>query len=243
MNIDEIIIYEDNHLIVLNKPAGSLSQGDSSDRIALNEEVKEFIKRRDSKPGNVFIGIVHRLDLYVSGVLIYAKTSKGAARLSDQIRKRKVSKFYICMTERSEVTVADETWHNHTHMYTRKGNKTYVTGPRDKSAQQGELLFTTLITTEKHALHLVKLITGRKHQIRATFCELGIPILGDRLYGSRHSYPQMILLHSLMAKCLHPTIKDERVFTATIPAEFISLLGDVRKDTHSLISNCIDNCP
>ena len=222
MRIEDHIIHEDNHLFVINKPAGMLAQGDSSTRQSLDEAIKEHIKNRDNKPGNVFLGIVQRLDRQVSGTIVYAKTSKAASRLSKQIRDHEICKYYICITSSKPETDTSGKWVKVEEKFIRKGNKTFKAKSSDKDAKYGALYYTTVVQNSKYSLHLVKLITGRKHQIRATFNILGIPIADDTLYGGSGKQKDSILLHSFYLKFKHPVNPNELTFITDIPERFIN---------------------
>jgi len=215
-------LYEDNHLLVVNKPAGLLTQGDSSGALSLLDVVKAFIKKRDEKPGNVFIGMVHRLDRPVSGVVVLAKTSKAAGRLSEQIRNRTVTKLYVGLTCRSsrEDQVMD-IWREHRHFLIRPRDRTMVADQPAPDSQAGVLKLKTVLATAHHACHLIRLITGRKHQIRAQLAHLGMPLCGDKHYGSREPFHQdAIALHAVSFELFHPVKNEPLRITAPLPPRF-----------------------
>jgi 23S rRNA pseudouridine1911/1915/1917 synthase len=180
------VLYEDNHLIAVLKPAGLLVQGDASGAISLMDIVKDYLKEKYNKPGDVFLGLVHRLDRPVSGIVLFAKTSKGASRVSEQFREREVSKNYTAILE--GVLPKDE---GKLEVYIKKDEKlrkAYVFDNMVEDAQNAVLSYKVLrrekdVTWAKIGLH-----TGRFHQIRATFAHIGHPILGDKKYGAKMKY-------------------------------------------------------
>lgn len=181
MNIK--ILYEDNHLIAVYKPAGVLVQkgeGEGHDDDTLYWQVKMFIKERDKKPGNVFLGVLHRLDRPVSGIVIFAKTSKGAARLSEQFRERTIQKIYHAVVEGKVSPASGILIHNLSKDQDAK--KAEISEEGDES----ELAYETIKTGEKNSLLKIELKTGRFHQIRAQLAAAGHPIIGDLKYGSKH---------------------------------------------------------
>lgn len=216
------ILYEDNHLLVVNKPAGLLTQGDSSGAPSLLDVAKTFIKKRDEKPGNVFIGMVHRLDRPVSGVVVLAKTSKAAGRLSEQIRNRAVAKLYVGLTCRNgRADQLTDTWQEYRHSLIRRKDRTMVTDHPTTDSQEGVLKLKTVLATPNHACHLIQLMTGRKHQIRAQLAHLDMPLCGDKHYGSREPFLQdAIALHAVSFELLHPVRKQVLRITTPLPPRF-----------------------
>ena len=180
------ILYEDNHLIAVLKPAGLLVQGDASGAVSLMDVVKDYLKEKYNKPGDVFLGLVHRLDRPVAGIVLYAKTSKGASRVSEQFRNREVSKIYTAVVggvlEKDEATVdayiqKDE-----------KNRKSTVSEKMAEGAQKASLSYKVLRREKDLTWVRIELHTGRFHQIRATFAFVGHPIVGDVKYGSKVKY-------------------------------------------------------
>lgn len=222
MNVN--ILYEDNHIIAVDKPAGLLTQPDYSDDPSLLEMVKQHIKKRDKKPGNVFLGMVQRLDRPVSGVIFFAKTSKAASRLSGQIRQRKTEKLYLAIAENRGSYFVTDRWKGHQAGLVRVKDKTRVSS---SSGQKSALQAMIVAQDEAFCCLLVKLITGRKHQIRAQLSHLGYPIIGDVKYGSRVKLekPKMIALHAWRGVVSHPTKKDPVRCVARLPPVFERYLG------------------
>lgn len=181
------ILYEDNHVIVVLKPAGMLVQADKTGDPCLMDEVKKYLKEKYKKPGNVFLGLVHRLDRPVGGIVLFAKTSKGASRLSAQFRERSVEKYYFAVVvgkmEKSDGKIVS---------FLKKDEKKNVVGVFQKEtsgAKRAELFWEVVLPGEKNTLLKIKLGTGRSHQIRAQLASIGYPILGDVKYGAPKSLP------------------------------------------------------
>lgn len=207
------ILHEDNHLLVVNKPAGMLTQSDHSGEPCLLEICREYIRNTYAKKGNVFIGMVHRLDKPVGGAIVFARTSKAASRLSAQIRAGEMEKRYLAVVEGPlEGAAAVE------HSLFRKGTVT-VTVPADTpDAQRAMLKYRSIAVSASKSLVEITLVTGRKHQIRAQMNAIGHPVFGDRKYGSPHDLgPDRIALlsHSLTLK--HPTRDETLTFTVEEP--------------------------
>tara|TARA_R100001143_G_scaffold4167_1_gene6972 strand:- start:1284 stop:1973 length:690 start_codon:yes stop_codon:yes gene_type:complete len=201
-NPDLEILYEDNHLLSICKPAGVLSQEDRTgdpDALTLG---KEYLKNEYNKPGNVFLGLLHRLDKPVSGVMVMAKTSKSAARISEQIRQRTVKKSYLAVV-RGEPE--DFNYLTHYLLKDTASNRVAVVEDDQKGAKCAELMYQTLDRKNGLALLKIKLITGRAHQIRVQLTEVNLPILGDKKYGI--TAPGHIALHAFEFEFTHPTLK------------------------------------
>ena len=202
------IIYQDNHLLVVNKPAGQLVQGDQTGRTTLLEEAKAWLKEKYDKPGKVFLGLVHRLDRTASGVVVLARTSKAAARLSEEIRNRRPRKVYWALVA-GEVPLAGRFIDRlERHEYTSQ----VVDAPDGKEAS---LSYNRLYYAEGVSLVEINLETGRHHQIRVQFAHRGFPILGDRRYGSLRAFAKhAIALHARQMVIRHPTQGKEMSFIA-----------------------------
>ena len=219
------ILYEDNHLLVVSKPAGVLSQEDRSGRPDILTIAKTFIKERDEKPGNVFMGLVHRLDRNVSGVMVLAKTSKAASRLSDQIRRRVVKKVYLAVVE--GVPAPSATLVDFLHKDSA-ANRVEVVSESSPGAKRAELLYRRVASAEQLSLLEVTLVTGRPHQIRVQLANARHPLAGDAKYGSR--YTCKLALLSYRFELEHPTRKESMQFEAPVPQTWPwSLFTDLPK--------------
>ncbi len=181
------ILYEDNHSIAVFKPAGLLVQGDASGDETLMDQVKAYLKEKYQKPGNVFLGLVHRLDRPASGIVVFARTSKGAARLSEQFRDRTVEKTYTALVE-GQIKPPSGTL-KHFLKKDEVAKKAYVVKSGTTDADLAELSYETIKSTAHCSLLSISLLTGRFHQIRAQLSAIGHPIIGDQKYGSKQKLP------------------------------------------------------
>jgi 23S rRNA pseudouridine1911/1915/1917 synthase len=208
---DSIVLYEDNHILGLYKPAGLLVQGDRTGRVSLLNLAKEYIKMKYHKPGRVFIGLVHRLDRQVAGAVVLARTSKAAGRLSAQFRTHTARKIYWAAVHgRPKVREANLDMH-----LVRRGRKSVAAAPLTPGARPARLSYSTIDTWPRASLLEINLETGRRHQIRAQLAALGHPILGDRLYGSTcQTTGQAIGLLARSLTIKHPTRDHEITLTA-----------------------------
>lgn len=216
--IDLPVLYEDNHLIVVNKPAGLLAQADLGGDLDVLTAAKEIIKRRDRKPGRVYLGLVHRLDRPVSGAMALAKTSKAAARLSAQFRDRGPDKIYLAVVAGRPDPAAGELRH---HLAKdRAARITRVVDP----AQGGKpalLRYEVLESRRSRSLVRVELVTGLPHQIRAQLAAAGHAIVGDRKYGSQSRFPRgKIALHASSLGIRHPVGGRRLEIEADLPAHW-----------------------
>ncbi len=214
----EDILYEDNHLIAINKHCGDLVQSDPDGTTSLEEEVKEYIKVRDGKPGAVFLGVIHRIDRPVSGVVLFAKTSKALTRMNEAVRLRKIDKRYWAITEERPEGESGEL--RHYIARDGKSNKSHVyTKPRG-DAQEALLRYSLIGASTNYSLLEIELITGRHHQIRAQLSRIGCPIKGDLKYGAaRSNKGGGISLHSRSVTFEHPTLKEQITIEAPVPRE------------------------
>ena len=201
------ILYLDNHLLVVRKPAGLLIQGDHTADKNLLDMGKAYLKGAFGKPGNVFLGLVHRLDRPVSGVVVFARTSVAARRLSDQFRRRTVEKHYIALVEGKVVKTG-----RLVHHIARRQTKSRIVS---HAGQRAELSFERLAYRHGISCIRVNLATGRHHQIRVQFAHIGHPIVGDFKYGSRKPFPNRAIgLHAQALRVTHPTKKERMTFEA-----------------------------
>lgn len=206
------ILFEDNHLLAVNKPAGVLSQEDHTGQPDILTLCKEYLKREYNKKGNVFLGLLHRLDKPVSGVMLLAKTSKAASRMSEQIRKRSLKKIYLAIVEGSPPKngmLQDYLIKN------PKTNTVSVVSKKNKNAQKAELFYQSEKELNQLTLLNITLITGRPHQIRVQLSHLGYPILNDRKYGSKNN--GQITLHASELQIKHPTLKKKVIIRSKLP--------------------------
>lgn len=204
---DLSILYLDNHLIAVCKPPGILIQPDGSGAESLMDQVKIWIKSEFNKPGNVFLGLIHRLDRNVSGVVLFARTSKGASRLSEQFREKTTQKIYRAIVEGKPNPKQATLSH---HLRKEKSLKSTVFKRSGKDTQLAELEYQTLKNYSNSSLLEVKLHTGRFHQIRAQLAFIGHPISGDKKYGATTTLPDRqiaLYAHRLIFK--HPVSKEE----------------------------------
>lgn len=204
------ILYEDNHILVFNKRVGEIVQGDKTGDECLAETLKAFIAQRDGKPGKVFLGIPHRLDRPVSGITMFAKTSKALSRLSGMFRDGDVHKTYLALCcaapQRPEAELEDFLARN------EKINKSFIVRGegRNQEAKLARLRYSVVGSTERYCLLSVNLLTGRHHQIRCQLAGMGCPIKGDLKYGAPRSNPDGgICLHSHSISFVHPVKKEE----------------------------------
>lgn len=210
------VLYEDNHLLVVNKPAGLPTQGVVEGAASVVTLAKAYLKQKYKKPGNVYLGVVSRLDASTSGVLVLARTSKAAARLTEQFREREAEKTYWALVERPPAPPAGEL--DHWVLKNDRKLRMGIVPPRTRGAQHAKLSYQTLRTEKLGTLVEVRLHTGRKHQIRLQLAEVGCPILGDHKYGSRRDFPgEGIALHAALLTIEHPTTKGRLEFHAPPP--------------------------
>lgn len=216
MNMSFQIIYEDNHLLVLNKPAGMLVQGDNTGNTPIVEFGKNYIREKYKKPGKVFLGVVHRLDRPVSGVVVLARTSKALERMNKLFRDRKVQKTYWAVVKRKPPKEKDKLTH-WVVKDTAKNKVTAYTSPKD-GAQKAELSYRILGSLNNHHLLEVVPLTGRPHQIRVQLAGIGCPVRGDIKYGFHKPNPDgSINLHARKIHFIHPVKKEPITCKAALP--------------------------
>ena len=212
------ILYEDNHLLVVNKKAGQLVQADTSGDLALEDEIKAFIKVRDNKPGNVFLGVVHRIDRPVSGVILFAKSKKALVRMNEMMKKRELEKHYWAITENRPAEL--EALLVHQLMRDGKTNKSFVVATPRGDSKEARLRYKVLNISDRYTLLDVELMTGRHHQIRCQLSKIGCPIRGDLKYGAKRSMPDgSISLHSRSLTFTHPVRNESMTIVAPVPKD------------------------
>ena len=207
------IIYEDNHLIAAEKYPGILSQADGKDPTDMLSEVKAYIKDKYSKPGDVYLGLLHRLDKPVGGVMVFARTTKSAARLNEQMKKKEIVKEYYAVVNGSP---AEEK--GTLEGYISKDQETNISSMCEEDgerARYASLSYETVAEIEGYSLLRVRLLTGRSHQIRVQLAAMGNPIVGDRKYGFDESH-HTVALWAYMINLLHP-VKKERMRFVSLP--------------------------
>ncbi len=213
----EDILYEDNHLLVVNKHCGDLVQPDPSGESALEDQIKAYLKVRDAKPGAVFLGVVHRIDRPVSGAVLFAKSSKALTRLNEMLRQGRIRKSYWALTEQTPSPEEGEL-HHYIVRDARNNRSRAYDAPKPES-KEALLRYRTLGRGTHYTLVEVELLTGRHHQIRAQLAKIGCPIRSDLKYGARRSNPDGgISLHSRRVAFEHPVRHEELVVTAPVPA-------------------------
>lgn len=223
------ILYEDNHIIIVNKVPGEIVQGDKTGDEPLSETVKKYLKEKYQKPGNVFCGVVHRLDRPVWGLVVFAKTSKALARLNEMFRDGKVRKTYWAVTRNRPPKQSDRLVHYITT--TERNNKSYASLQPKKSAKEAVLSYSLIGASDRYNLLEVNLETGRKHQIRVQLSAVGCPIKGDLKYGDKRSNPDgSISLQAHRIEFEHPVSHEHIDVTAPVPEDNLwqALAGSVK---------------
>ena len=210
------VVYEDNHIIIVNKCSGEIVQGDKTGDKPLSDTVKEYIKQKYNKPGNVFLGVVHRLDRPVSGLVVFAKTSKALSRLNDMFRTGDVHKTYWAIVKRRDIAMEGTL----TDWLTRneRQNKSYAHEREVPGAKKAVLKYKVRAVADNYMLIEVTLLNGRHHQIRCQLSHMGCPIKGDLKYGAPRSNPDgSISLLSRRVEFVHPVSKENIVAYADVP--------------------------
>lgn len=215
------IIYEDNHLIAVNKPAGWLVQGDKTGDQPLSDRVKKYIKKKYNKPGDVFLGVIHRIDRPVSGAVVFARTSKALIRMNKLFQDRAVKKTYMAI-----ITQRPDDLSGHLTHYLIKDRTTNIAkafdkpSKRNKNAKKSELTYDTAGQLGEHRLLKIHPLTGRPHQIRVQLAKMGWPIRGDIKYGfKRPNDDASISLHCQSLEFIHPVKKEPILIKAAFPDE------------------------
>lgn len=212
------VLYEDNHIIIINKAAGEIVQGDKTGDKSLCDTMKQYIKEKYAKPGNVFIGLPHRLDRPVSGIVVFAKTSKALERLNNMFRDGNVKKIYWAITKGKPLPAQGEisSW----ILRNEKMNKSFSYPKEVKGSKHALLFYRQIAASQNYNLIEVELKTGRHHQIRCQLSSIGCPIKGDLKYGAQRSNPDgSISLHARYIEFTHPVSKELIQVTAPLPAD------------------------
>ena len=225
--ISDRILYEDNHVIVVNKLPSELTQGDKTGDAILPDLIKSYLKEKYQKPGNVFLGVVHRLYRPTSGALVFARTSKALERLNAQFRDKETNKVYWAIVGQKPTSASGSMVH-----YLKKNeaqNKSYVVAETTPGAKKATLHYQQIATSERYFLLEVQLETGRHHQIRCQLANMGCIIKGDLKYGDKRSNPDgSICLHARTLSFEHPTTKERIAVTAPLPK--LGIWGAFEKD-------------
>lgn len=212
------VIYEDNHIIIVNKDSSEIVQGDKTGDTPLSDTVKEYIRQKYHKPGNVFLGVVHRLDRPVSGVVVFARTGKALARLNDMFRTKDVHKTYWAIVTKRPPEEQGELVH--WLVRNERQNKSYAYLKEVPQSKQAILNYRLIGCSERYFLLEVDLKTGRHHQIRCQLARMGCPIKGDLKYGAPRSNPDgSISLHARCIRFVHPVSKKEICVEAPLPKD------------------------
>lgn len=215
-NIGMQVVYEDNHIIIVYKQSGEIVQGDKTGDKPLSDTVKEWIKARYNKPGNVFLGVVHRLDRPVAGLVMFGKTSKATSRLNAMFREGQVHKTYWAIV--SGTPKADEATLDNWLVRNEKQNKSYAYDHEVPNSKHALLRYKVIARSDNYTLLAVDLLTGRHHQIRCQLAHAGMPIKGDLKYGARRSNPDgSISLLSHRMSFVHPVSKKTIDITSPVP--------------------------
>lgn len=211
------VIYEDNHIIAVNKSSSEIVQGDKTGDLPLSEIIKEYIKVKYNKPGDVFLGVTHRLDRPVSGVVLFARTSKALTRLNEMFKGKDIEKTYWAIVknkpEKAEARL------EHFLVRNEKQNKSFAYDKEIKDSKKSVLSYKLIASSDNYHLLEIKLETGRHHQIRCQLAKIGCPIKGDLKYGFPRSNPDGgISLHARNIQFIHPVSKEKVNITAPLPA-------------------------
>ena len=216
----ERVLLEDNHLLIVNKLPSEIVQGDKTGDKPLNETLKQYLKVKYNKPGNVFVGVVHRLDRPVSGAVIFAKTSKALTRLNQMVKERLIKKTYLAIVKQPPPKESDTI--THYLVRNQKKNKSFAHKKPVANSKEAILSYKLIATSKDYYLLEVDLHTGRHHQIRAQLAAIGCPIKGDLKYGFPRSNPDAsISLHARKLAFVHPVKKEPVVITAPTPNDVL----------------------
>ncbi len=212
------VVYEDNHIIIVNKTASEIVQGDKTGDVPLSETVKQYLKEKYQKPGNVFIGVTHRLDRPVSGLVVFAKTSKALSRLNEMFKNSEVKKTYWAIVKQTPAETEGELVNY--LVRNEKQNKSYAYDTERPGSKKAVLHYRLIARSDNYSLLEVDLKTGRHHQIRCQLAKMGCPIKGDLKYGFPRSNPDgSICLHARRVRFVHPVSKELIDVVAPVPSD------------------------
>lgn len=212
------VVYEDNHIIIVNKTASEIVQGDKTGDAPLSETVKQYLKEKYYKPGNVFIGVTHRLDRPVSGLVVFAKTSKALSRLNEMFKNSEVKKTYWAIVKQTPAETEGELVNY--LVRNEKQNKSYAYDTEKPGSKKAILHYRLIARSDNYSLLEVDLKTGRHHQIRCQLAKMGCPIKGDLKYGFPRSNPDgSICLHARRVRFVHPVSKELIDVVAPVPSD------------------------
>lgn len=220
-NFDEIekkILYEDNHIIAINKTTSEIVQGDKTGDKPLSEIIKQFLKVKYNKPGEVFLGVTHRIDRPVSGVVLFAKTGKALSRLNDMFKNKELEKTYWAIVANKPKEIEGKL--EHFLIRNEKQNKSYAYPTEKPNSKKAILTYKLILSSDRYCLLEINLETGRHHQIRCQLASIGSPIKGDLKYGAPRSNPNGgISLHARRIKFIHPVSKEIIEIIAPTPTD------------------------
>lgn len=212
------VIYEDNHIIIVNKTTSEIVQGDKTGDTPLSEIVKQYLKEKYNKPGNVYLGVSHRLDRPVSGIVVFAKTSKALPRLNDMFKNGEIKKTYWAIVKNCPKETEGEL--EHYLVRNEKQNKSYAYDKEVPNSKKAILHYRLIGHSQNYYLLEVDLKTGRHHQIRCQLAKIGCPIKGDLKYGAQRSNPDgSISLHARRIKFVHPVSQEKVDIEAPVPSD------------------------
>lgn len=219
-NFPNRILFEDNHLIVVNKLPSEIVQGDKTGDQPLSELVKKYIKEKYNKPGEVYLGVVHRIDRPVSGAVIFTRTSKALSRMNEMIKQREIKKTYWAIVKKEPPKTSDDLFHFLRR--DQKKNKSFAYEKMVDNSKEAKLSYTLIGKSKDYYLLKVNLITGRHHQIRAQLSKVGCPIKGDLKYGfNRSNKDASISLHARSIEFIHPVKKEPLIIVADPPDDVL----------------------
>lgn len=217
-SISDRILYEDNHLIAVNKLPSEIVQGDKTGDVPLSEDVKQYIKRKYNKPGNVYLGVIHRIDRPASGVVVFARTGKALTRMNELVKERRIEKKYWAIVKNRPENDKGEL--RNFLLKNEKKNKSFVVESKKEGAKEAILTYCLINESRDYKLLEINLLTGRHHQIRAQLSAIGCPIKGDLKYGfDRSNKDASISLHARSVSFIHPVTKEQIIILADPPKD------------------------